>query len=259
LFTLIHFSPTGNALHLARTLADGLQPHDVELIALESIAADQPPRGEHLVLLYPVHAFNAPRNVKQFVKRLQPGLFTTVSLIGVGCMTNWLNGAVSADLRKLFAKKGYPICLDEILAMPLTLFTSFPDELACQVIAESERATADLSTALIEGRITTVSVRRRSRVLSFFGKAEQVASRFFGLELRAGQDCNSCGICWEHCPQRNIQPNGARRPRFGFDCLMCMRCIYNCPQRAISPRFSRFLPIKDGYSLSRYRDGGSKC
>jgi hypothetical protein len=31
-----------------------------------------------------------------------------------------------------------------------------------------------------------------------------------------------------------------------------MRCIYNCPEEAISPRISKFIPIKKGYSLSKY-------
>jgi ferredoxin len=233
-------------------LADRLDPPGVKLLALESIEADQPPGGEHLVLLYPIHAFNAPRNVKRFVWRLPPGLYRTVSMIGVGCTTGWVNGDASSDLRRLFNRKGYPIVLDEILAMPLTIFMSFPDELAREVVAEAEKRIADLSTALVEGRTSTVRVRGRSRVLSFFGRAEQFASRLFGLELHAGDACDSCSICWENCPEENIRRHSDGKPRFGFDCLMCMRCIYNCPQQAISPRFSRFLPIKNGYSLSRY-------
>lgn len=252
MYTLICFSPTGNVLHLARMLAERLDSPGVKLLALESIEADQPPDGEHLVLLYPIHGFNAPRNVKRFTRRLPPGLYSTVSLIGVGCTTTWVNGAASSDLRRLFNRKGYPIVLDEILAMPLTLVMSFPDELACEVVAESEKRIADISTALVAGRTTTVRVRGRSRLLSFFGKAEQFASRLFGLELHAGGACNSCSICWENCPEKNIRRHNDGRPRFGFDCLMCMRCIYNCPQQAISPRLSKFLPIKNGYSLSRY-------
>ena len=43
------------------------------------------------------------------------------------------------------------------------------------------------------------------------------------------------------------------KPKFGFKCLMCMRCIYNCPEKAISPRFSKFIPIRKGYSLKKFR------
>jgi ferredoxin len=233
-------------------LANRLDPYDVRILALESTQVDQLKGNEHLVLLYPIHAFNAPRTVKRFVKGLPPDLYRSASMVGVGCTTDWVNGAVSADLRKLFEKKGVPIVVDEILAMPLTLVVSFPDDLIYELIAESEKRIEEISTALVEGKTTTVMVRSRSRLLNFFGKAEQFASRLFGLELHANGDCNSCGICWENCPEKNIKRNKDDRPRFGFDCLMCMRCIYNCPQEAISPRFSKFLPIKSGYSLSPY-------
>jgi Pyruvate/2-oxoacid:ferredoxin oxidoreductase delta subunit len=173
-------------------------------------------------------------------------------LVGVGCTTGWVNQAASSDLRKLLGCKGYPIIVDEILAMPLTLVMSFPDELVYELIAQSEKQTADIGVALAEGTKTIREVEGRSRVLNFFGKAEQFASRLFGLELHAGEDCTSCGTCWDNCPERNIQRRSDGKPRFGYNCLMCMRCIYNCPDKAISPRFSKFLPIRNGYSLSRY-------
>ena len=235
-------------------LANHLDSHSVEVLPLEFVDTDQLGRNSHLVLLYPIHGFNAPRNVKRFVKRLPPGLYNAVSIIGVGCTTSWVNRSASSDLRKLFDQKGYPVILDEILAMPLTFVMSFPDELAYKLIAESEKRIEDIAVALVEGRRTTARVEGRSRALAFFGKAESFASRLFGLELHAGDDCVSCGTCWENCPERNIEHNDRGRPRFGFDCLMCMRCIYNCPEKAISPRFSKFLPIKNGYSLSQYRE-----
>ena len=138
--------------------------------------------------------------------------------------------------------------------MPLTFVMSFPDELAYRLIAESEKRIEDISLSLAEGKKTAVRVAGKSRLLAFFGKAEPFASRLFGLELYAGDNCISRGTCWENCPEKNIERNDSGRPRFGFDCLMCMRCIYNCPEKAISPRFSKFLPIKNGYSLSQYRE-----
>ena len=252
MYTLIYCSPTGNVLHLAKMLANHLDSFNVKILALESIEADRLMNNEHLVLLYPIHGFNAPRNVKRFVKCLPPNLYNNVSMFAVGCTTHWVNQAVSCDLRKLFTRKGYPIILDEILAMPLTFIMSFPDELAYKLIAESEKKIKDISISLVEGKKSILRVKGKSRLLNFFGKAESFASRLFGLELYAGKNCNSCGICWKNCPEKNIKRNSNGKPRFGFKCLMCMRCIYSCPQKAISPRFSKFIPIKKGYSFSQY-------
>ena len=129
MYTIIYFSPTGNVLHLARLLAAELKSPERDILPLEFTDPKQLESNKHLVLLYPVHGFNAPRTVKRFVRSLPPGLYEWVSLIGVGCLNNWLDGAVSSDLLKSFRKKAYPIVVDEILAMPLTFIMKSPDDL----------------------------------------------------------------------------------------------------------------------------------
>ncbi|MFC2038245.1 EFR1 family ferrodoxin [Chloroflexota bacterium] len=252
MYTIIYFSPTGNVLHLANMLATRLEIHKDKLLPLEFVEPDQLTNDKHLVLLYPVHAFSAPRTVNRFVKRLPPGLYGDVSLIGVGCTTSWVNNAVSSDLRKLLVEKGYSLIIDDILAMPLTFIMDFPDELSRKLIAESEEKIIEISSSIVNGKKTIVKVEFKSRLLNFIGKIENFASRLFGLELHAGTTCNSCGICWKNCPEKNIKSNSEGKPEFGFSCLMCMRCIYNCPQKAITPRFSKFIPIKNGYSITPY-------
>jgi len=252
MYTIVYFSPTGNVLHLAKMLADRLGINKDEILTLETTEPDQLINNTHLILLYPIHAFNAPRTVKRFVKCLPSGLYSDVSMIGVGCTTNWVDKAASADLRKIISEKGYPIILDEILAMPLTFIIEFPYKVAKKLIAEAEEKIEDIGIALVDGGKAIIKPEFKSQLLNFIGKTEQFASRLFGLELHAGVKCNSCGICWENCPEKNIKCNSNSKPKFGFSCLMCMRCIYNCPQKAITPRFSKYIPIKKGYSITQY-------
>jgi len=252
MYTIIYFSPTGNAKHLAKKLAEGLKSSEKEILPLEFTDPEQLECNKHLVLLYPVHGFNAPRTVKRFVRSLPPGLYEAVSLIAVGFAGNWLNGAVSSVLRKALAKKDYPIVVDEDLAMPLTFIMNSPDDLNLKLISESERKIADLCKRITEKNPSEKKVQFRSRMVNFVGKVEAPAARLFGLELHASNDCTSCGTCWTNCPQQNIKQKSNGKPVFGFNCIMCMRCIYNCPEQAIAPRFSKFIPIKDGYTLSKY-------
>ena len=118
MYTIVYFSPTGNVLHLATKLANRMGIHKDKILPLEFTEPEQLTNDSHLILLYPIHAFNAPRTVKRFVRYLPSGLYNDVSIIGVGCTTNWVDKAASADLRKLLSVKGYPIILDELLAMP---------------------------------------------------------------------------------------------------------------------------------------------
>lgn len=254
MYSIIYFSPTGNVLHLAEKLAGYLGPNNTTILPLEFVEQNQLIHSEHLILIYPVHGFNAPRTVKRFVKGLPSGLYDVVGLIGVGCTSNWLNGAVSSDLRKILIKLNYSINLDEILAMPLTFIMAFPDKVAHKLIAESEEKIKDISLSIAKKTKSIKKVSGKSRLVNFLGKAESAAARLFGLELHADNSCISCGTCWNNCPEKNIKRNIEGEPRFGFNCLMCMRCIYNCPQKSITPRFSKFIPIRKGYSFKRYKN-----
>jgi ferredoxin len=252
MYTIIYFSPTGNVLHLAKLLAAELKHPAEDILPLEFTDPKQLESNNHLVLLFPVHGFNAPKTVKRFVKSLPAGLYEYVSLIAVGCASTWVNGAVSSELRKPLIEKNYSIIVDEILAMPLTFIMNFPDDLNLKLIAESELRIADLGTRIIEKEVSEKEVLFKSKMMNLVGKIESSAAPLFGLELHANTNCTSCGTCWTNCPEKNIKQKSNGKPGFGFNCIMCMRCIYNCPEEAISPRISKFIPIKGGYKLSKY-------
>jgi ferredoxin/flavodoxin len=252
MYTIIYYSPTGNALHLAKLLADGLKIPRSELQAMELTDPEKLQGNHHLILLHPIHGFNAPKSVKQFVKSLPEGLYEYVSLIAVGCAAHWANDAVSAVLRKSLRKKKFSIVLDEVLAMPLTFIMNFPDDMNRRLIAESEQRIENLCQRIRERDASEKNVLFKSRIFNFLSRVEPPAAKLFGLELRAKTNCTSCGTCWNNCPQNNIREKSNGKPGFGFNCSMCLRCIYNCPEKAISPRFSKFIPIKGGYSLSKY-------
>jgi len=258
MITIIYFSPTGNVLHLAKKLANHLELDHATILPLEFTQVKDLKRNMHLILLYPVHGFNAPRTVKRFVNNLAPNQYEYISLIGVGCTNNWMNNAVSSDLRKPLNLIGYHIIVDEILAMPLTFIMNFPEQTNKLLIKESQNRILEISASIIQLKKSKKQLLKRSKILNFLGKAEQFAARLFGLELYADKSCNSCGICWKNCPENNITQGKSGKPTFGFNCLMCMRCIYNCHQQSISPRFSKFIPIKKGYSLSKYLEDNEK-
>jgi len=189
-----------------------LNGSDEDILPLEFTDPARLKSNKHLIILYPVHGFNAPRTVKRFVKVLPPGLFDHVSLIGVGSMNNWLNGAVSSELRKPLGKNGYQIVVDEMLAMPLTFIMNTPEDSNLRVIAESEKQIAVIGKSIREQTVSAYKVQGRSYVTNFMGKIESPAGRLFGLELHANSNCNSCGTCWNNCPESNIKQKSSGKP-----------------------------------------------
>ncbi len=252
---IIYFSPTGNVKHLAHQLADALRVHQINCVLhpLEQTSPQSLGQKGALVLIFPVHAFNPPRNVIRFVRDLPENLNKVVSIISVGSSESMMNTAASTRIKSILEDKGCTVEQDELLAMPLTILTALPEQQAKEMITGSEEKIHKIAGRIISGQKSDRHVSFASKWIAFFGRLESLAARLFGLELHASDACTSCGVCVDNCPQKNIRFDKNNIPVFGFNCLMCLRCIYNCPENAISPRFSKFIPIKEGYNIARYR------
>jgi ferredoxin len=250
--TIIYFSPTGNVKYLAGKLAYQLDSDSTDLLPLEFTDPDALKLDDQLVLMYSIHAFNPPRTVRRFVKNMPAGLYKNISLISVGCAESWVNKAASSGLRKILERKAYSVLVDEIMAMPLSFIMSFPEDLIRKQISTADEKIELIAKSILNGKASENEIPGKSRLLHTLGKAEGPAARLFGLELHAGKGCTSCGVCVRNCPEKNIHFNKKNKPAFGIKCLMCMRCIYNCPEKVISPRISKFIPIKNGYSIFDY-------
>ncbi len=254
MYTIVQFSPTGNTAHIANLLNEHLETK--ELYALEHTNPEKLNKSEHLIILYAIHAFNAPKTVKRFIRALPANKFNKVSLIGVGCNDIWVNDAASKQIRKILEEKSYSIAVDKIIAMPLTFIMSFPENVIKDQIAEANKVIGHIADDIKSKTVNKRNLSFKSQLVNTIGKVEPFAARFFGLELHAKNTCIQCGLCVRECPESNIKMKESGKIKFGFKCMMCMRCIYNCPTKSITPRISKFIPIKNGYSIENYIKGG---
>jgi len=252
---IVFFSPSGNVKYLAQCLYKELQQKQImaRLLPLEHTDPKTLEKDEDVVLLYSIHGFNPPRTVIRFARNLPSGHQKRVSIISVGSADTWPNAAASLSLKKIFEQKGYSIHRNELLAMPLTFVMALPDDQCEKLICKAEEKMDQITVALLSNQKSISCVSFKSKLLTGIGHVEGLAARLFGLELHANDNCSSCGLCVRECPEKNINMNKINKPDFGLNCLMCLRCIYSCPENAISPRFSKFIPIKGGYTIERFR------
>lgn len=255
MYTIIQFSPSGNAAHVADLLKEQLGTEKA-ILALEHTNPSTLVKDNHLIIVHAIHAFNAPRTVKRFLRQLPSGLYDQVSLIAVGCAESWVNEAVFKDSYKTLNTKGYKVTVTEIIPMPLTFIMAFPEELIQTQLSEVGGKVEKIAKAIQAEQRSIRSIPIKSHVVNFVGRAESGAAKMFGLELHADKSCTQCGLCVRECPEKNIRMDKESKLHFGFKCLMCMRCIYNCPEKAISPYISKFIPISKGYKLMDHLDKG---
>ncbi len=247
--TLIYYSPTGNTKHLAQILQSLLLIEDNNVFELEKTNPYEMPQSDSLILMYPIHGFNAPRTINRFLKKLPEGLYKRVHLLAVGCNDLWMNKAVSNSIKKILRKKKYQVIVDEIVVMPITIVVSMKEEVQSDILLNAEKHIRKIATQITNNTRSIRKIPLASKVIHIIGKIESPAARLFGLELHAKKGCTSCGICWNQCPEGNIKESKKGTPKFGLKCSMCMKCIYECPVAVITPYISKFIPIKGGYEL----------
>ena len=140
--------------------------------------------------------------------------------------------------------------------MPLTIIMSFSETVIKAQLDKANKITEDLAVNIRDSMVSNRQITFKSHVVSQMGRVEPLAARFFGLELHAKKSCNQCGKCVRECPEGNIKLKDNGKIKFGFKCIMCMRYLYNCPTKAITPRISKFIPLKNGYSIEKYLSEG---
>lgn len=246
------YSGTGCALLVAKTLAEsfaqaGCSTHVRRLAASEP--QDIPPH-DLLVLVYAVHACNAPEPMQRWLDRAPQGAGRPAAVLSVSG-----GGEVSPNtacrqgcLRRL-RRRGYDPTYERMIVMPSNWIVATSEPLAVKLLDVLPERMASVVRDLMG------SVRRCTqplvwdRALSLFGLLEHIGAHWFGRSLKAADTCTGCGLCARQCPAGNIALRGGR-PVFGKRCNLCLACAYGCPARAIRPGFGRFVLISEGFSLT---------
>jgi ferredoxin/flavodoxin len=252
---LCYFSGTGNTQVVAELLETALKRHGAEVttVRMEHVLQDKvqfDPQAFDLVGIgHPIHGFDVPRIVYDFVNRLpQIANKRTFILKTAADFISVNNGASKSVIRRL-RHKGYNVFYDRIICMPSNWAMKYEDAFAKQLCYVAIAKADHMADEVLAGKSRVLRVnplfRWTARLVS---RGEDLGARLFGRMLRITDACTDCGRCIDNCPTANIRRQD-NKIAFGYSCVFCMRCIYSCPQKAIVPRFGRFCVLKDGYDV----------
>lgn len=229
------FSGTGNTLKVCIHLADRLEAlgHRCSVSPIVKGDANPPVDCDCLVIGYPVHAFNCPRPVIDFIKDM-PATEDRIPvyLVQTSGEPLSLNKAAAARPERLLRAKGYDVngCLWYV--MPYNIIFRHSDAMASRmwrVVQVRAGSDAMMISSLSASRLECSPVAGLvSRLLSI----EHPGIRLIGRGFRADDRCIGCGLCERRCPQGNIRLVDGHAV-FGHDCAGCMGCAFSCPVDAI--------------------------
>ncbi|MDP4180890.1 MAG: EFR1 family ferrodoxin [Bacillota bacterium] len=256
---VFYFSGTGNTEILINLLGNELIKNGskIELIRIEDILKDNvyfDVNNYDLVgICYPIHAFNAPKIVFDFIKKL-PRVKDKYTFIIKNAGSNFIEGGSTTIIKNKLKVKGYDLFNESLILMPSNLFTKYPDELSKQLYLTSIKKVQRIVKEILNGKMrrqkNSAMITIFTRVISFF---ENIGAPFFGRDLKVNENCSRCNKCVKNCPRNNIKMEGYKI-KFGWKCMSCLRCIYRCPQGSIKPSVFKYAVFKDGYNLQSIID-----
>ncbi|HRY83509.1 MAG TPA: EFR1 family ferrodoxin [Candidatus Cloacimonadota bacterium] len=249
---LYYFSGTGNTLLIAREFQKAFraQGSDCELIPLEQITQKTHDISfndfDMVGLGFPVHAFDAPRIVDDFIKllpakRVNYFLFKTAG-------SDFQLGGSTRRLRLALAERGWILKHESFLEMPPNVASNPSQERVDTVVAKARARVPEAVEQILTGKRIVLRDSYIQRALSIINHFENLGCFMGSSNWYTDKNCILCGKCVRACPTRNIRLS-SEKISFGHSCIFCLRCWWNCPQRAIRHRHTQWALLKKPYKL----------
>ena len=250
-------SGTGNTLMAAREFERqsarfGLEAEIRSLDRRNENGGREPadPRADIFGLFYPVYGFGTPRIVLDWVKGLPAGGGRRCFLILTAAAGEAAgNLGAPKQVRRRLERRGYEVPYARILRMGSNWLVRYPDDFTRQLMKLLPEKCADAARAVAAGEVRSLPRKPLLHALTALvaHQEDHVGARIWGRLLKAGGECDGCGLCAKRCPTGNIAQDARGRISFGWSCQWCMRCVYGCPKNAIVPRFLKSVVLEGGY------------
>jgi Pyruvate/2-oxoacid:ferredoxin oxidoreductase delta subunit len=245
---IYYFSGTGNSKNAALWFSQVADENNIERQIINIAQIDrhsiEPPEPDSLVVIIsPIHGFNYPRIVLNFIMRFPKGknkvvLMNTRAGMLIGrFITPGLTGIAFYLSALIFKLKGFAIKAIYPVDMPSNWISVHPglNDRTVKYLHEKnrERVTA-FAQKILSGKsyfralLEVYDILFAPLALGYF-----FVGRFlFAKTFFASRDCNNCDMCLKDCPVKAIIKVD-NRPFWTFNCESCMKCMSNCPKKAI--------------------------
>lgn len=250
-----YYTGTGGSEMIAKLLAGKLKTGNrnvtVNRIIRDEISGIDKLDIDYYILIFPVHSFNAPKPIYEWVEHLSGNACKTavISISGAGNVIT--NSASRQKTVKLLKKSNFNVIFEEMIRMPNNWMNVPNEKKYTRILSKIPQKIDAISQLVLAEKRKRNIVYWIDYLNSTLGEAEKKITRKFGNGIKVTDACNGCGLCAKNCCSSNIQieKQTSPKPKFGNRCDMCLGCIYNCPQKALVPTSWAFQIDKKGYDL----------
>ena len=250
---------TGGCELVAELLAKKLKAENLN-VEVNRIYRDQIQYIENLtidyyILIFPVHSFNAPKPIYEWVKHLAGNNCKTavISVSGGGNIMS--NTACRCKTVRLLKKSNFKVVYEEMVQLPNNWMKAPDKKKYTRILSNLPDKIDEITQKVLTEKRSRKIIFWIDFLLSALGELEKRTTHKFGNGIKVLDTCIGCGICAKNCCSSNIQMESQTSadlhnlPKFGNRCDMCLGCIYNCPQKALQATYGAFQIDKNGYNL----------
>lgn len=197
-----------------------------------------------IVIISPIHGFNFPKIMLDFIRKFPPGknrvvLMNTRGSVKIGGFaTPGLTGIAFIVSSYILKRKGYRITGQIPFDMPsnwISIHPAIGKKSADFIFDKNYFRVKKHFDRLYSGKNDFASRKDiiQDILISPVSIAYYLIGRFFlAKSYYASCKCINCDLCIKQCPVRAIKKvNG--RPFWTFRCESCMKCMNDCPVDAI--------------------------
>jgi ferredoxin/flavodoxin len=258
---IYYFTGTGNSKNVALWVAESASRYSVKselhnIACIDRLSIEAPASNSLIVFVSPVHGFNYPPVMLNFISRFPKGknnvlLMNTRAGMLIGkWITPGLTGIAFYFSAAILILKGYSIKGMIPVDMPsnwISLHPGLNERTIKYLHIKNKERVLRSADKIIPGGKNFKALREilPDVLVSPIAIGYYFAGRFMlSKTYYASKDCNNCGICYKNCPVKAIVTID-HRPFWSFRCESCMRCMSNCPKKAIETAHGFII----GYSI----------
>ncbi|MDE7106137.1 MAG: EFR1 family ferrodoxin [Anaeroplasmataceae bacterium] len=250
---ICYFSGTGNTKKIVdQYVLEGEKlGHQIDTHKIE--AKDFPydvSTYDMLGIAYPIHAFNAPSNVVDFVKTLPKALEKKkLFILKSSGEPLSINNISSYKIIKILKKKNYILNNEYHYVMPYNMIFRHSDAMAYRMWNTASLLVPIHLKEIVSGKTVKLKHIFMGHFLAWLFRIEHWGGRFNGKKYKVRDNCINCQKCIRDCPVQNISYKDGKF-KFGKECLMCTRCSFLCPVDAIKIGWFEGWKVNGAYNFN---------
>lgn len=256
---IYYFSGTGNSLHVAKQLQQGLPNSDLIPVVNALKSEDFKAKAEMVGFVFPLFCLTIPIPLKEFLEKLD---LSSAEYLFAACTRGGSESQAEEDMNRILKNQGKKLNAFQIVNMcwnhplgkdnlPATATKEEIDRLEGIIQPKLDsfaKVVCNKEDYHVEDTEIVLKLPKYAKIMALLippSLNNKMHSYMYQKKILfyADSNCSGCGICEKICLSNRIQMDD-NHPYWEEEikCFGCFACINYCPQQAIQIR-SKF-PVK---------------